>query len=87
MIAAILIFIVVFILGITVVGFLVVNSIAILLALFGIIVPAFSFIHYTAVGFLLVYIRGYFNTKNSISNTMREYVNKINNKRKEESND
>lgn len=56
---AIFVFIVVFILGLAAVGFLVVNALTLVLALFGVIIPVFGFIEYLAVGFLLTYIRGY----------------------------
>ena len=87
MFAAILIFITVLVSVLLLLGFLVLSSISVLLTAFGVAMPVFGFIHYLAFGYILVHIRGYFNNKNSISNTMMEYVNKINNKRKEESND
>lgn len=78
MFAAIFIFITVFVLVLLLLGFLVLSSISVLLTAFGVVMPVFGFIHYLTFGFLLVYIRGHFNTKNSISNTMRECVNNIN---------
>ena len=84
MFAAILIFITVFVLVLLLLGFLVLNSISVLLTAFGVSMPVFGFIHYLASGYLLTHIRGYFNNKDTI---MMEYVNKIDNKRKEESND
>lgn len=88
MLLAILIFIALFaVFTLVLLGFLVLGSISVLLTAFGVAMPVFGFIHYLAFGYLLVHIRSYFNTENSISNAMMEYVNKINNKRKEESND
>lgn len=87
MFAAILIFITVFVLVLLLLGFLVLSSISVLLTAFGVSMPVFGFIHYLAFGYLLTHIRGYFNNKDTIINAMKEYINNINNKRKEESND
>ena len=75
---ATLIFITVFLLGLLAIGFLVVNAISIILALFGIIVPAFGFLGYLSSGFLLVYIRGYFNNEQSLSKSLQKYIDKLN---------
>ena len=83
MLLAILIFIVFAVLMLTLAGFLVLGSISVLLTAFGVAMPVFGFIHYLAFGYLLTHIRGYFNNKKSILNAMEEYINKINNKRKE----
>ena len=71
------VYITVFLLGLLAIGFLVVNALSIVLALFGIVVPAFGFLGYLSSGFLLVYIRGYFNSEQSLSKSIQKYIDKL----------
>jgi len=80
MFIAILIFILTFLLGLLLVGFLLVNSVAAVLALFGIILPVFGAIEYISVAFILVYIQGYFNKDHGIGNIIRKRFDQIKNK-------
>ena len=80
MLLAILIFILVFLLCLLLVGFLLVNSVAAVLALFGIILPVFGAIEYISVAFILVYIRGYFNKDLGVGNIIRKRFDQIKNK-------
>jgi len=80
MFIAILIFILTFLLGLLLVGFLLVNSVAAVLALFGIILPVFGVIEYISVAFILVYIQGYFNKDRGIGNIIRKRFDQIKNK-------
>lgn len=80
MLLAILIFIIVFLLGLLLVGFLLVNAVAAVLALFGIVVPVFGAIEYISVAFILVYIRGYFNKDLGVGGIIRKRFDEIKNK-------
>ena len=80
MLLAILIFIVVFLLGLLLVGFILVNAITAVLALFGIIVPVFGIIEYISVAFILVYIRGYFIKDSAIGDVIWKRFIEIKNK-------
>ena len=80
MLLAILIFIIVFLLCLLLVGFLLVNAVTAVLALFGIIIPVFGVIEYISVAFILVYIRGYFNKDLGIGGIIRKRFDKIKNK-------
>ncbi len=79
MLLAILIFIFFFLLGLLLVGFLLVNSVAAVLALFGIILPVFGIIEYISVAFILVYIRGYFSKDLGVGSIIRKRFNEIKN--------
>ena len=80
MFIAILIFILTFLLGLLLVGFLLVNALAAVLALFGIILPVFGAIEYISVAFILVYIRGYFNKDLGVGGIIRKRFDQIKNK-------
>ena len=80
MLLAILIFIIVFLLGLLLVGFLLVNAVTAVLALFGIIVPVFGIIEYISVAFILVYIRGYFIKDSAIGDVIWKRFIEIKNK-------
>ena len=80
MLLAILIFIIVFLLCLLLVGFLLVNAVTAVLALFGIIVPVFGVIEYISVAFILVYIQGYFNKGLGVGDIIRKRFDKIKNK-------
>ena len=80
MLLAILVFIIVFLLGLLLVGFLLVNSVAAVLALFGIILPVFGIIEYISVGFILTYFRGYFNKDLGVGGIIRKRFSEIKNK-------
>jgi len=77
---AILVFITMLLLGLLLVGFLLVNAFTIVLALFGVIIPAFGIIEYISVGFILVYIRGYFNKDLGVGGIIRKHADEIKNK-------
>ena len=80
MLLAILIFIIVFLLCLLLVGFLLVNAVTAVLALFGIIIPVFGVIEYISVAFILVYIQGYFNKGLGVGDIIRKRFDKIKNK-------
>lgn len=77
---AILVFITMLLLGLLLVGFLLVNAFAAVLALFGVIIPTFGIIEYISVGFILVYIRGYFNKDLGVGGIIRKRFDEIKNK-------
>jgi len=72
-----LVFIILFLVALLLVGFLLVNAFAVVLSLFGFIIPAFGVLEYMSVGFILSYFRGYFNKSTSIGHIMQEHFNKI----------
>jgi len=72
-----LVFIILFLVALLLVGFLLVNAFAVVLSLFGFIIPAFGILEYMSVGFILVYFRGYFNKSTSIRHIMQEHFNKF----------
>ena len=80
MLLAIPLFILGFLLGLLLVGFLLVNALAAILALFGIILPVFGIIEYISVAFILVYIRGYFNKDLDVGGIIRKRFSEIKNK-------
>ena len=80
MLLAIIIFIIVFLLCLLLVGFLLVNAVTAVLALFGIIIPVFGVIEYISVAFILVYIQGYFNKGLGVGDIIRKRFDKIKNK-------
>ena len=80
MFIAILIFILTFLLVLLLVGFLLVNALAAVLALFGIILPVFGIVEYISVAFILVYIRGYFNKDLGVGGIIRKRFSEIKNK-------
>ena len=84
MLLSIPLFILGFLLGLLLVGFLLVNALAAILALFGIILPVFGVIEYISVGFILVYIRGYFNKDLDVGGIVRKRFSEIKNKDRKE---
>jgi len=74
-----LVFIILFLVALLLVGFLLVNAFAIVLSLFGFIIPAFGVLEYISVGFILTYFRGYFNSNSngSMGRIIQEHFDKI----------
>jgi len=66
-----LVFITTFLLALLLVGFLLVNAFTVVLALFGVIIPAFGIIEY---------IRGYFNKDLGVGGIIRKRFDEIKNK-------